>query len=390
MMATFRKRGKHWEYRVKYTDSAGKQLVASHGGYRLKSSAQDAAEAVEDDLKRGGDPSKAGTLFLDYWDQWIDAYKSGDKSLNTEYRYTLLRKHLKSRFDGRKLGSIRPIEWQRFLNDFAAGKDRKKETTRKGPRERSKDIVSKMNSYVRSMVKAAINDRLLFSDFTFGAKVGGIRSGSKVKVLDQDDFAQVKSQAAEKASYRSIGALAVYLGAMTGMRVSEVLALTWADIDTINNVIHVTRSWDHQYGTGFKPTKTEASIRDIEVSSAVIKLLERIHQEQMAAYLRTGYRDADQMIMRNQWHTVITDTACNKALAILQSDAGIPKEKQITFHGLRHSHVSYLISQGIDIYYISKRLGHSDITITMRVYGHLLDSQKKKEALKATAAMDRL
>ncbi|MFT8416701.1 MAG: tyrosine-type recombinase/integrase, partial [Lacticaseibacillus paracasei] len=62
----------------------------------------------------------------------------------------------------------------------------------------------------------------------------------------------------------------------------------------------------------------------------------------------------------------------------------------ITFHGLRHSHVSYLISQGIDIYYISKRLGHSDITITMRVYGHLLDSQKRKEALKATAAMDRL
>lgn len=49
-MATFRKRGKYWEYRVKYTDSAGKQLVASHGGYRLKSSAQDAAEAVEDDL----------------------------------------------------------------------------------------------------------------------------------------------------------------------------------------------------------------------------------------------------------------------------------------------------------------------------------------------------
>ena len=49
-MATFRKRGKYWEYRVKYTDSAGKQLVASRGGYRLKSSAQDAAEAVEDDF----------------------------------------------------------------------------------------------------------------------------------------------------------------------------------------------------------------------------------------------------------------------------------------------------------------------------------------------------
>lgn len=389
-MATYRKRGKYWEYRVKYTDATGKQQVTSHGGYRLKSSAQDAAEEIEDNLKRGGDPAKAGTLFLDYWDQWIDAYKSGDKSANTEYRYTLLRKHLASRFDGRQLNSIRPIEWQRFLNDFAAGKDRKQNNSRKGNRERSKDIVSKMNSYVRSMVKAAINDRLLFSDFTFGAKVGGIRSSGKVKVLDSEDFAKVKAGSAKKASYRSVGAFAVYLGAMTGMRVSEVLALTWPDIDSKNNVIHVRRSWDHQYGTGFKPTKTESSVRDIEISSTVVKVLEKVHQEQKAAYLRTGYRDPEQMIMRNQWHTVITDTACNKALSVLQDEMEIPKDKQITFHGLRHSHVSYLISQGINIYYISKRLGHSDITITMHVYGHLLDSQKKKEALKATAAMDEL
>lgn len=104
-MATFRKRGKYWEYRVKYTDSAGKQLVASHGGYRLKSSAQDAAEAVEDDLKRGGDPSKQDVLLLDYWDQWAEAYRINGKSINTVYRYKLFRKHLKSRFDGRKLNS---------------------------------------------------------------------------------------------------------------------------------------------------------------------------------------------------------------------------------------------------------------------------------------------
>ncbi|QVI35131.1 site-specific integrase [Lacticaseibacillus chiayiensis] len=389
-MATFRKRGKYWEYRVKYTDSAGKQLVASHGGYRLKSSAQDAAEAVEDDLKRGGDPSKQDVLLLDYWDQWAEAYRTNGKSINTVYRYKLFRKHLKSRFDGRKLNSIRPIEWQKFINDFAAGKDRKEKTTRKRPRERSKDIVTKMNSYVRGMVKAAINERILFSDFTFGTKTSGVRSSGKVKVLDSRDFAKVKAIAIDRASYRNIGALAVYIGSMTGMRVSEVLALTWPDIDTKLGVIHVTRSWDHLYGTGFKPTKTDSSVRDIEISPSVIEILNKIHQQQAASYLRTGYRDEDQMIMRDPRHNVITDSACNKALHVIQSKAGIPEDKQITFHGLRHSHVSYLISKGVDIYYISKRLGHSDVTITMKVYGHLLDSQRKQEAQKATLLMDEL
>lgn len=383
-MATFRKRGKAWGYRIKYKGIDDKWHTIARDGFRLKTAAIESANKLENDIKKGADPRKADVLFMDYWHQWLKTYKIGDKAANTEYRYDLLGEHLNARFRGRTLKSIKPSEWQTFLNDLAAGKDLK------NPHERSKDFISKMNSYVRSMVKTAINDQIIYSDFTHGAVVKGIRQSNKVKVLDFAAFSKIKELAEERASFTRGGVLAVYIGAVTGMRISEVLALTWPDIDAQKGVIHVHRSWDHVRGTGFKSTKTPSSIRDIEVSPAFFTVLERIHREQASAYLRTGYRDPDAMIMRGRQHTIPSSVACNKALNILQRLAKIPESKRITFHGLRHSHASYLISEGVDIYYISKRLGHSDITITMRVYGHLLNSQRKKEASKALAALDRL
>jgi integrase len=65
--------------------------------------------------------------------------------------------------------------------------------------------------------------------------------------------------------------------------------------------------------------------------------------------------------------------------------------KGFTFHGLRHTHASYLIASGVPIKVISERLGHSSIAMTMDIYGHLLDGQDEAasdafdQALKAAS-----
>lgn len=383
-MASYRKRGKTWEYRVNWTDAHGNQQVQSCGGFVLRKSAEAEARRMEELILRGGEPNKNDILFLDYWDQWIEAYKSGNKSKNTEYRYELIRGHLEHTFAGRKLKSITGTEWQIFLNNLAAGADRKRQ------RPRSQDFISKTNSYVRAMVKTAINEQIIFKDFTFNVDVRGIRHSEKMKYLESEDFKRVKQISEEKASFRSMGNFAIYIASMTGMRISEILGLTWSDIDEANGVIHVNKSWDHIYGTGFKATKTPASIRDIEVSTAVFDVFKRVHKEQLSVYLRQGYRDQLNMVMRGRQHTVLTDNACNKSLANIQTSIDVPKDRFITFHGLRHSHVSYLISQGVDIYYISRRIGHSNISVTLKVYSHLLDSQRRKEAEKSVRILDSL
>lgn len=52
--------------------------------------------------------------------------------------------------------------------------------------------------------------------------------------------------------------------------------------------------------------------------------------------------------------------------------------KGFHFHSLRHVHVVYLLGQGVDIYAISKRLGHSNITVTLNTYSYLVDEYKAK------------
>ena len=383
-MASFRKRGSKWQFRIQYKDVSGETHQIQEGGFSTKAMAANAARDYETKLSRGADPVNDDIMFIDYWDKWIEAYKSGDKSSNTEYRYRLLRSHLSREFAGRSLKSIKPMEWQTFLNDFSEGKDLKK------PHTRSRDIVSKMNGYVRSMVKSAINNQLIYTDFTYGATIRGEKSSSKIKVLQAADFAAVKRIAAERAHASSSGAVAVYIASMTGLRVSEVLALQWTDIDEQAGVVHVTKSWDYHRDKDFAPTKTESSIRDVEVSPAFFEVMARVHREQAERNIKTGYRDDLGLVLRTYMHTVPTDAACNKALKTIEDHAGIPDDKQITFHGLRHSHVSYLIAQGVDIYYISKRLGHADVSITLKVYGHLLDDQRSREAAKALSALDAL
>ncbi|BBE26542.1 hypothetical protein NFHkm12_13680 [Latilactobacillus curvatus] len=56
------------------------------------------------------------------------------------------------------------------------------------------------------------------------------------------------------------------------------------------------------------------------------------------------------------------------------------KNKDIGMHGLRHTHASILINQGVLIDYVSERLGHSNVAVTIEVYRHLLESKRVQES----------
>ena len=121
---------------------------------------------------------------------------------------------------------------------------------------------------------------------------------------------------------------------------------------------------------------------------ALIDILKTLKQTQQEYYLLHGYRDEFNLVFRNNRFEVPSNSAVNKLLKSIERRLNF--NTNYTFHSLRHSHVSFLISQGIDIFYISKRIGHKDISVTQRVYSHLLDITSKKEANKALDALTSL
>lgn len=134
---------------------------------------------------------------------------------------------------------------------------------------------------------------------------------------------------------------------MTGMRVSECLSLTFEDFD--GKYIHIRR----QYIRGkWQTPKTKNSIRKIAVdekTKSFIYELKKYYSSfdefEETWFIFGGYRHMDPEILRLRK---------NKLCA----EAGI---HEFNIHALRHSHTSNLIEAGVNMYKISKRLGHSSI-----------------------------
>lgn len=144
----------------------------------------------------------------------------------------------------------------------------------------------------------------------------------------------------------------------TGMRFNEANSLTFSCVK--GNVINVWR----QYDKGWKVLKTKGSKRKIPVDRETLNEINKMRNKWAA------YPDFTEEWFIFGGPRKLPETTINRAKSKAAKKAGL---KEIRSHDFRHSHASYLIDKGVNIYKISKRLGHSSIGITLDRYGHLLD-----------------
>ncbi|ERL63999.1 site-specific integrase [Schleiferilactobacillus shenzhenensis] len=372
-MANFMKRGKTWQYRVSYMDGQNQRQYVNKSGFATKRAAQEAAAEVERQYRRGADLGERSVTLLEYWDRWIKLYKSGKHATVTEKRYGIIRRQLARHFgEDQQLKTITKSDWQEFLNAYAAGEGRRNGLPR------SKDSASKLNGYVRAMANAAVDDQIIFANFTSGAILSGEKGkASELKYLQTADFKKLLSHAVAHASLDKVYNYIIATAVLTGARFSEVIGLDWPNVDLDKAVLHIRHTWDYNYHTGFAPTKNESSVRDVDIPQELVTLLRQLKKEQQEYRLRAGYRDPYDLVFRNSQKEIPSNSAINKDLRMIEKKLAI--SPLITFHGLRHTHVSYLLSQGVDISYISHRIGHANIGITMTVYSHLLKDAERSQ-----------
>jgi integrase len=177
------------------------------------------------------------------------------------------------------------------------------------------------------------------------------------------------------------------LGLATGMRRGELAALRWGDVNLDAGRISVERSLEQtNAGLAFKPPKTKAGRRVVSIPPSIAAELRthwRQQQEQRLA-LGIGKAGADDLVFARAdgepWPPDSLTTAWQKTIAALK----LPK---VTLHALRHTHVSQLISAGVDVVTVSRRIGHSNPTVTMAVYAHLWGNSDKRAAAVVESAL---
>lgn len=132
------------------------------------------------------------------------------------------------------------------------------------------------------------------------------------------------------------------------------MGLTVDDIDYETGMLSVNKTWDYKDNTGFMPTKTKSSIREIPLDDDFIKFIETLPPTD------------DKRLLPS-----VSNTAVNK---ILRKIVG----REVRVHSLRHTYASYLIAHDIDLISVSQVLGHENLNITLEVYAHQLQDQKSR------------
>jgi integrase len=167
------------------------------------------------------------------------------------------------------------------------------------------------------------------------------------------------------------------MAVVTGMRRGELLSLRWSDIDFQRNILQVLHTVDRFTGHGYVEgePKSAAGVRSIRLPGFLIDML-KLHQAQQVAHKSEAktWEERD-LVFPNSRVGYLHPNHLGEAFRALLQQAGLPA---IRFHDLRHSAATILLSMGVNIKVIQEMLGHSDISITLRVYGHLLPSMQQE------------
>ena len=166
----------------------------------------------------------------------------------------------------------------------------------------------------------------------------------------------------------------------TGLRIGELLALTWSDIDFENKTITVDKNAviskvDHEGKTQYKiinqtSTKTKSGRRIIPISDIAMESLREIYKingdKKYVMSTSTGQQITPRNINR-MFHSILTKTGIASSVDEL---CGV--------HTLRHTFASMLFSNGCSVKVVSDLLGHSDTKVTENIYIHVNQQQKVK------------
>ena len=160
----------------------------------------------------------------------------------------------------------------------------------------------------------------------------------------------------------------------TGMRIGEVMALQFKDFNFLRNTLNVDKAWDYHDTDDFKPTKNRET-RVISVDKETMSILKQLYDFQL------GQKIVDSKQRIFAVHGKIPDVnSVNKSLRRACKRVDI---QTVTSHALRHTHASILLLNGVNLAYISRRLGHKDITMTANTYSHVLkelEARSEKES----------
>lgn len=294
--------------------------------------------------------------------QWIRLYKEDAIRPVTLEKYYLTYRMLRELAPDLHLNELDRRAYQAILNKYALTHERK--------------TVMDFHHHLKASLVDAVDDGIIEHDPSRRVIIKGQKQSSKkTKFLSLYQLQQLLRQLdlGPKISWDWF----ILLVSKTGLRYAEALALTPKDFNFQKSEITINKSWDYKSKVGhFQPTKNKSSNRVVIIDWRTANQFKPLIAE----------LDPDQPIFVPE-HKRVFNSTINSKLNQYCRRAGIPV---ISIHGLRHTHASLLLFEGISIASVAKRLGHANTITTQQTYLHIIQELENKDNDKVMQHLSKL
>lgn len=376
----FMKASNRYQYRITYKDANGKSHRKSFYGTK----AAEARKKGNDWLAFYESSNKSSEIDppLDRWIYlWLDTYMRHSVRPSTLEKYTLCLKPIAKAFEGVRLSQLDSTRLQQFFQNqlFKGGRS---------GQGLSPVTVRNQRRYLISCIEMAVRLKLTRDNpakLTLAPKVekSEIHPLSEMEVEVLLSVSRKNIEDARKAQKKDpdntdrgilMGAADLHIGVMiavyTGMRLGEIMALKWSDLNTKTNFFSVQRSKSDVKGQFITSPKTGKG-RKVQIGKELLRDL-RKHKRIQNEYKR----ELGNIYEDNNWIIGgLFGRGYNKHHYSSRKFQGLLKQakiiRHIRFHDLRHTHATVLLLAGINPKIVQERLGHASIDMTLDTYSHL-------------------
>lgn len=281
---------------------------------------------------------------------WIKLYKEKAVRKVTLDKYYLTHRKIKELAPELHMNELTRQSYQKLLNNYAT---HEKQTT------------LDFHHHLKAALVDALDEGLLEHDPTRRAIIKGVDpSNKKNKFLNLYELQKLLRHLdlGDELNWDWF----ILLVSKTGLRFAEALALTPEDFDFERQQIIVNKSWNYKTPIGnFQKTKNESSNRVVMVDWHLMN--------QFKSLIRNKESDWPIFVPHNKR---VFNSTVNGLLEKYCYKLDIPT---ISVHGLRHTHASLLLYEGVSVASVAKRLGHANTTTTQETYIHIIEELENKD-----------
>ena len=343
-------------------DTEGERKLLSE---TVRGSRRDAEKVLRQHLgviEDGGYVAKAKETVAEFMQHWLKTYAASNTTPRTQQGYRgNVSRYIAPAIGNIPLQSLRPQHIQGMYGDML-----------------DRDLSARTVLHVHRVLRQALSHAVKWGLI--------VRNPADAATAPRPERAEMEMWGVEtihrflEAAVASPFYKIYHLDVLTGLRRSELLGLHWDNIDLDAGSLMVVKTLQRIYGRGLVEgqPKTAKSRRSIALSSTAVTVLRSVRVTQLEQRMAVGpvWNDTGYAFTQPDGRPIDPDAVTHDFQSVVRR-AELP---HLTFHGLRHAHATLMLTAGVHPKIVSERLGHSNISITMDIYSHVMPGMQEAAA----------